>query len=212
MTLRRLQKGIEKLYRLDAAPDVRRFLIEDDAPVRQRESRQSREQLFVGGTSDEIRLGIFVDDEVLANLKRNNPAREVNDANLGDFLLAIEAVSHFLLVIHCARAQRPIRPVELELQAEVDKYLVCLLLLHEQGSLVEGLASRLAGSLSLEEDLSSDEQDRYQVAGALSASYSIALEELYVRTRRLVDLLAEVRRFYRLGLDGKFGRITALAA
>lgn len=214
MSLRRIQRGIEKLYRLDTAPDVRNFLIQDDAPVRLRETRRPREQLFVGGTSEDLRLGVFVDQAVLETLRRHNPSRGLDQTNLADLLLAVEAVSHFLCVIHCVRARRPVRALELELQAEIDKYLVCLLLLEAQGRrrTILGLAENLAVALQLADNLNGEEHGRYARAATFASSYAAALQQRYVRTRRLMEMLDEVRHFYRLGLDAKVNRITLLAA
>lgn len=212
MTLRRIQRGLEKLYRLDPSPDVRAFLVGEDAPARTAALRRPREQIFVGGNADELRLGVFVHADALANLERRDPARRLTDANLADLLLAVEAVSHFLCVIHCARARRPVRPIELELQAELDKYLVCLLLLEAQGGALDGLAARLADALRLADDLPPAERERYAAAAALSCAYAGALEDRFVRPRRLASLLDEVRRFYRLSIEAKRDRITAMAA
>ena len=52
MILRRLQRGLEKIYRLDAAPDVRRFLLDERSREHLAPARQPREQLFVAGNDD----------------------------------------------------------------------------------------------------------------------------------------------------------------
>ena len=63
---------------------------------------------------------------------------------LQDFLLAVEGVSHFVYLVHRARQERPVSAVELELQAEVDKYLVALLVTWNQtGEPPPGFGHRL---------------------------------------------------------------------
>jgi hypothetical protein len=222
VTLRRLQRGLERLYRLNRAPDVRRFLI--DANARRElsargdgsEPREPAEQVFVGGNADDLELSLFVADHVLANLARHNPGVRLDEHNLRDLLLATEAVSHFLCVIHCAREKRPVRALELELQAEVDKYVVCLLLVESQGGRAAGLADRLQARLQLADDLLSaeraDERARYTAAAEWADAYARALDRQFVRRQRLVELLCEVRKFYRLNFQAKRERITALAA
>ena len=213
--LRRLQRGLETLYRLGAAPDVRGFLLDEDARGELGATRRPREQLFVGGNADELDLGLFVDPAVVANLGRRDPRRRLDARNLEDLLLAVEGVSHFLCVIHCARSRRPVRALELELQAEVDKYVVCALLLEAQGAATErasGLGALLADGFRLADDLDHAERERYRFAVALSAAYVAALDRRFVRPRRIVAMLDELRRFYRLPFAAKRERIDALAA
>src|SRR6185503_6263264 len=89
--------------------------------------RRPREQLLVCEGDGEMSIALFVDPAAIANLVRHDPGHRLGDHNLGDFLLAIEGVSHFIYAIWSARAERPVTQLELELQAEVDKYVTCLL-------------------------------------------------------------------------------------
>ena len=128
-TLSRLQRGLEELYRVETGVDVDDYVISSntrDAIVNP-PARKSREQLLVGECEDEASIALFIDPAALANLTTNDPSRSLGDHNLQDFLLAVEGVSHFIYAICCARADRRVTQLELELQAEVDKYVTCLL-------------------------------------------------------------------------------------
>ena len=92
-----------------------------------RPHRKPREQLLVCEEGGEMALALFIHPAVLQNLATHDPGHRLGEHNLGDFLLAVEGVSHFIYAAICARAERPVTQLELELQAEVDKYVTCLL-------------------------------------------------------------------------------------
>src|SRR6185312_2132304 len=107
--------------------------------------RRPREQLLVCEGDGEMSIALFVDPAAIANLVRHDPGNRLGDHNLGDFLLAIEGVSHFIYAILCARTERPVTQLELELQAEVDKYVTCLLVTEPEPRVSRELRERLFG-------------------------------------------------------------------
>src|SRR6185312_7788418 len=162
--LGRVQRGLETLYRVDTGVTVDDFVIDEPTRDRLVGERRPREQLLAVEDAGEMSLALFVDPAALANLERHDPGRDLGDHNLGDFLLAVEGVSHFIYAVWCARAERPVTQLELELQAEVDKYVTCLL--HNEGApdVSERLRHRLFGDCEYEPDLDGDERDRYRAA------------------------------------------------
>jgi hypothetical protein len=62
---------------------------------------------------------------------------------------------------------------------------------------------------SYEPDLDADERHRYRVANSNAARYSVSLQQRYIARRRIVDMLAELRHFYRLPLSAKLAFIDA---
>ena len=100
--------------------------------------------------------------------------------------------------------------LELEAQAEVDKFAVCTLL--EWGLNVGRWAGSLVGRLfeqvQLRPNLSEPERWRYTEANRLARSYCSRLLPM-VRSGRMDQLLSELRHGYRLGAEAKlqyFGR------
>ncbi len=80
----------------------------------------------------ELRVGLFLSAEAIAQLGRGH--REPWTARrLAGFCQAAEGVSHFLYLHHRAQASRPVSLLELEAQAELDKYLSVLLQLWASG-------------------------------------------------------------------------------
>jgi hypothetical protein len=201
--LSRLQLGLEALYRVRTNLEVDAFVIDDEQRRRAGVGRTPREQLLVREEDGELGMGLFVDGAALANLERNDPNRRLDDANFSDFCVALEGVSHFIYLALCAAGHRRVSALELELQAEVDKFVCCVLL---QGR-DPRLRHRLYRDVRFHDDLDDDERDRYLAANSEAARYAEGLERRYVREDRVVDMLTELRLFYRMGLDDKRGLI-----
>ena len=210
-TLRRLQRGLEHMYRVDTGVAVDDFMIDAGQRDAIAPARASREQLLVAEQGNEMSIGLFVDAAALANLDRRDPSHRLDDHNLGDFLLALEGVSHFVYAIVCANGDRTVSALELELQAEVDKYVTCVLHDDAGGDASPTWRRRLFEQFDYEDDLDADERDRYRVANENARRYAHSLERRFVRSRRVPDMLAELRRFYRLPLRAKLGHIERAA-
>ena len=99
--------------------------------------------------------------------------------------------------------------LELESQAELDKYLAVLLQLWATGrrAASPALRHRLFERWSPRAGLSAAERDRYRLASALAAAYARAIEARYVIAGRLEALLRDVRRLYRLSGGEKFSAL-----
>jgi hypothetical protein len=201
--LTRLQLGLERLYRVETQLEVQAFVIDDEQRRRAGVARAPREQLLVSEQDGELGLALFVDGAALANLERNDPAERLDDGNFGDFCLAVEGVSHFVYLALCAAGHRSVSALELELQAEVDKFVCCLLVQGARGD----LRRRLYVDVRFADDLDGDERDRYRTANEEAGRYAAALERRFVRQDRVTAMLAELRQFYRLTLADKLGHI-----
>jgi len=208
-TLHQLQRGLEELYRIENDACVSDFLIDAELRGQLGVARSPREQLLITEQDGELSVGLFVDDAALSNLAVNDPARRLDERNLGDFLLAVEGVSHFVYLCWRARHDARVSALELELQAEVDKYITCLLCGDGGARRSAELRRRLFDDVEFEEDLDHEERDRYRVANANAHRYSASLERRYVRTARIDAMLDELRRFYRQPLEGKLERCRA---
>lgn len=210
-TLARVQRGLETLYRVDTGVIVDDFVIDESTRAHLAPARRPREQLLVCEDEGEMSLALFIDPSVLTNLAQHDPGHRLGDHNFGDFVLAVEGVSHFIYAIYCARTERPVTQLELELQAEVDKYVTCLLSTQAEPSQSEALRHRLFVDAEYEPDLDGEERDRYRAANDNAHRYATWLEATFVATRRIPEMLGELRRFYREGLAAKLARIARAA-
>jgi hypothetical protein len=203
--LARLQLGLEALYRVETQLAIDAFVIDGAQRDRMGPTRAPREQLLLREGDGELAMALFVDAAALANLERHDPAARLDDRNFTDFCLAVEGVSHFVYLALAAARHRPVSQLELELQAEVDKFICCVLLAGVSGD----LRRRLFGDVAYADDLSADERERYRTANLQAGRYAAALERRY--SEPTGALLNEVRRFYRMDLPDKLGRIAQLA-
>jgi hypothetical protein len=205
--LARLQLGIEALYRVETSLAIDAFVIDGVTRAGLQPARTPREQLLLREADGELAIALFVDAAVLANLERHDPGARLDDRNFSDFCLAVEGVSHFVYVALAAARERPVSQLELALQAEVDKFVCCVLV----GGGASDLRGRLFGEVCYAGDLDVVERERYWVANQQAGRYAAALERRFVARAETTALLAEVRRFYRMGLPDKLGRIAQLA-
>lgn len=210
-TIKRVQRGLEALYRVDTGCAIDDFVVGTEYRDELVRARRAREQLLVIEQDGELNVALYLEPSVIANLDAHDPSRRLGDHNLGDFLLAVEGVSHFIYTVCCARAERPVSQLELELQAEVDKYVTCLLTTEPEIEMSATLRRRLFDDAAYEPDLDDDEQDRYRVANDNANRYATYLEEAFVARRRIPEMLAELRRFYRDGLAAKLATIARAA-
>jgi hypothetical protein len=203
-----MQRGLESLYRIDTGLDIHEFLVGDAIRDAVSPARRPKEQLLVCEDGDEMSVALYLDRSVLETLAQY---RNLHDRNLGDFLLALEGVSHFVYAINCAQADRPVSQLELELQGEVDKYVTCLLTMAPETEVSSALRRRLFGDAEYEPDLDRDEQARYRAANDNAHRYATWLEETFITPRRIPEMLGELRRFYRQGLAAKLSTIARAA-
>jgi hypothetical protein len=219
--LGRVQRGLELLYRIETHLDVRHYIVSEQershslaGGTEPGTERRPREQLLVSQRDGELSLGLYLDARALANLERHDPRGGLGAHNFGDFCLAVEGVSHFIYVALCAAADRTVTALELELQAEVDKYVSCVLLDDESHRSARAVRALLFDDVHYANDLGPVERSRYQTANREARQYAGTLERRYLRGDggEVNGMLNELRHFYRLPLDAKLGHIARTAA
>jgi hypothetical protein len=210
--LRRVQRGLEEIYRIATGVTIEDFVVDQRVRDDLAPARRPREQLLVQESGGELSIGLFIEPSVLVNLHRHDPGAGLHEHNFGDFLLALEGVSHFVYTVFCAASERSVSALELELQAEVDKYVICLLMSGPSNTNAStALRRRLFADPCYEHDLDDDEVSRYQVANDNAHRYAAYLEASYVSGGRVPQMLAELRHFYRRPLSAKLEDIARSA-
>ncbi|NND61056.1 MAG: hypothetical protein HKN49_12395 [Gammaproteobacteria bacterium] len=206
-----LQRLLHDIYDV-CVGSVQPFLV-TDRQLLQPNLNEAPEQLLIRQAGDTLELSLFVDHKVLRRLQHHNPLRQLDQDNLNDFWLVIEGISHYVYLAHRAGHDRPVTQLELELQAEIDKFVTTIYVLRRQGArgqarvLLRSLFDRVRFAPSLD----AERLRRYTDASQLAARYCAALQRDFLRRRRRRGLVAELRRFYRLGQAPKIRRIEAIA-
>lgn len=202
--LRRLQHTLESLHDVEAGACVTQFLVDHRAREVLPGAREGLpEQLFIHEDDDALDLALYLDGQVLKRVERDPPSRRLHSGNFEPFCIVLEGVSHFVMLAWRTQQERPVSGLELEIQAEVDKFVVSWLLLAEQGVALRSsahlLRRRLFEQWSLRDDVPEDEANRYQDATRYAASFCRDLS--HARGPR--EVRSRVREYYRTGLAEK---------
>jgi hypothetical protein len=215
-TLASLQSALAEIYDLPATPDVREYLTTDRAGLAALGgTRGTDEQLIVAEEGDTLSMALYIDAEVLARLGRCDPFAGLTHENIADYLTAAEGVSHFVYVAWNTGHDKPVTLLELELQAEVDKYVLGAWLLREQGGgrFPRELHRTLFERARIDPVAAAGRICLYHTASSYAARFCRRVAALLERKRHGAtrDLLAELRRFYRWGNVRKLRHIERYA-
>lgn len=212
--LQNLYRQLAELYELEAPHNIEDFLITDLAqasPLQAAALRQAREQLFVREGEQQLDVALFLDRSVVANLKLTNPVSNLSRSEINDYWLAIEGISHFLYLTWRGAYERELTQLEMELQAEIDKYVCsCLSLPGERRrQWLPQLHHILFEQTVIESADDPRRAERYATANRYAARYCQALLPR-LRQGLSLALMNELRRFYRLSQNEKLRRINEL--
>jgi hypothetical protein len=81
-------------------------------------------RLLVRETADCVRVALYYPDALIRRLESYPPQYGVGDENVDAFAVLVEELDHLLVVAERASERRPVSLFELELHANVSKYLV----------------------------------------------------------------------------------------
>lgn len=203
-----IESAIKGLYRISVPFCSKDFLLEKipAAPLAQPVSHASlKGALFIQhhpSQSEELNLGIYLDPSVRAALD-NFPSWEKGKWTLEQtqaFNVATEEISHFLYLTFHVLNEKPVTELEMELQAEIDKFLLTYFanrVKGEENSLFESLFEALFYNYSLSENLSDTQKQRYEEANCLARRYLHKRAEQITQTRHHPVLFDSLRAFYR---------------
>lgn len=210
--LRQMQTLLAQLYDAPVREDVQDFVLSDRQRLsevigEEQAGQPADEQVYVVEEGRGVRLGLFIAQEVLERLERRDPLAALDEDNLPDFCTALEGVSHFHYLVWSLARGRKVSLLELELQAEVDKYATAVALMTRQraGRFPEALHARLFHAVSFLPQLDEISRRRYEEANRHAARFCRSLEERFLRARKQRPELwvAELRRFFRRGHQEK---------
>ena len=205
MLLSRLQSLIGGIYDVSIAHDVYDFLVTDRGrlPAAAR-SGTAEEELIVaqGGGADEVAVSLYLDAALLERLRREDPLKRLHAGNVADWWTALEGVSHFLYLAWNAGHDKPVSLLELEMQAEVDKYVASYWLLRRQSPehFPAELRRVLFARTRIDPRVSAARADLYREASRYAEKFCGRLERTLAQSGvGDAEVLAQLRRFYRLG-------------
>jgi hypothetical protein len=212
VVLHRLQSLLGRLYDVEMPYDVYDFLITDRRTITcaaaENDQRVLDETLLLAESADGAGVALYLDPQLLHRLEAADPSENLTENNLADYCTALEGVSHFVYSTWRLAGDSPVSLLELETQAEVDKYAVTVFLTAQQQGVDTYPAqvhARLFDRVSFDAQLEPAQYARYLTAHRCAAHYCRRLEGRFVNrgVARIEAMVRELRSFYRLGNTAK---------
>ena len=181
---RKVQVDLERLYAVEAPP-VESFV---------RVANGERETVLVRKTRGSLELRVNLPEQALSH---------DGSISLDLYCQIVEGVSHFLMLVERARRDLPTTQLELELQAEVDKFV---LVKRAAGATADAaVKERLFSNVRFLHKAGSVRGERYRLANQLAARFVTQLSSRPSAPARLHDL----RRFFGAGQREKLEMVMA---
>jgi hypothetical protein len=212
MLLTQLQQLLGGIYDVSVAHDVYDFLVTDRGQLpATAPPGASDEQLFVAQNREDCGVSLFLDPALLERLRHADPIVRLNEGNVADYWTALEGVSHFVYFAWNAAHDKDVSLFELEMQAEIDKYVASYLLLKRQypERFPAELLRLLFERTRIDSGLAGDREGLYRAASHYAERFCRRLERTLRGSRQEIeqDALTELRRFYRLADARKVAHI-----
>ena len=176
-----VQTALERLYRIDNGTPVDPFVMVAE--------ENEREALLLREHEDGL--------EIALRIPRLPDAHE----NLDALCQIIEGVSHFVMLAERARTERATSHLELEMQAEVDKYVVLAAATARREGMLDmrdsvRLRERLYEAVTFVHSEASELGERYRLASHTAARFVRRIEREYMQSRRIDEMRENLRRFF----------------
>tara|TARA_R110000782_G_scaffold13730_16_gene40344 strand:+ start:4156 stop:4734 length:579 start_codon:yes stop_codon:yes gene_type:complete len=174
--------------------------------------RDNDERLLIVEHETGLDLSLYISFDVMKHLEDAHPLELLEEGKYSEFCLMLEGVSHFLYVIWNASHQKKVTLLEMELQAEIDKFIMMTSLLDDECCRddINCLQKWLFEKNSFDAMLTESELERYKQANYYAGKYCMNLQQQYKLQGLNNGLLKELRRFYRLVQEDKMRYINRL--
>ena len=203
MLIEKLQATLETIYRIDSTPRVGSYLINQNQ-AKQLDITHQREVLIIQEDIEYTNLGLFLSNDLILGASRFL-TEGFWDA-LDSFCATLEGISHFVYFTHSGQQTKPVSRIELEVQAEIDKFIFLKAAL----GISEDLISHLFDSFSLREDLDESSKERYLFANRIARRYAKWVESCF-RQGTAAKAFSDARLLYRKTLHSKVAHIDCLS-
>ena len=212
-----LQRQLERIYEVEIPHRVEDFLITDpeflSAVQGSDDSSQPavEERLLVVQDGDSVDVALYLDNEIINRLADDDPTSKLHDGNLADYCTAMEGVSHFLYLLWNAQHERGVSLLELEMQAEIDKYVSMAFLFSQQGCgrVPARLHDWLFAKPTFDASLDRPSLERYRDANYYAGRYCARLQRRYLANNGRAGFFQDLRRLYRLTNHAKISCVVA---
>ena len=207
MKLVELYKMLCRIYEIQNPQDIERFIITDqssDNDIMIGNRFSNREALLIRESNDGLEIGLYISPDILKSIENDDPLHDPDS-----LACAIEGTSHFLYLCNRIEEDRKVTQLELEIQAEVDKFLLLhLIASSDGGSVSQDLFNMQFENHSFDPGLDPSEIQRYKEANRFAAKYCHHLFKSCFNPLRLDELINKVRCFFLKNLSQKVEMLT----
>ena len=206
-----IQNHLEDFYEVSVSQNVLDYVITDkgfaEIVSNSKIDNDTLEQLLVATNDEYVDVSLYLDNNLVNRLGSNYPSPHTDKNDLHDFWIALEGVSHFLYLAWNAHHDRSVSQLELELQAEIDKFVSVTSAINLEKDIknTKEIWTLLFSEPKFKKDLSLEKLLRYQKANAYASEYCRNLIEMQKSPTK--SMQKELRRFYRLSQHDKISRI-----
>ncbi len=161
--------------------------------------RNNEERLLIAEHEEGIDLSLYISADVMDHLHGFHPLDLIGQGKYSEFCLMLEGVSHFLYVVWNAKHLKKVTLLEMEMQAEIDKFVILQSLLNSSASPADVVFLRtwLFEKNQFDKMLTETELERYKQANYYAGKYCKGLQQQHNLKGLNTGLLKELRRFYR---------------
>ena len=215
MALDYFQQQLQNIYEIEIDHSVEDFLITDKVLadyLSVNKSNKNEERLLISEYDGGMDLSLYISAEVYQHLNDSHPINLIKQGMHSEFCLMLEGVSHFLYVVWNAYHHKQVTLLEMELQAEIDKFILMQNLIDNEkdNDAIDALRNWLFENNHYGSGLDADELQRYEQANYYAAKYCMALQQNYKLSGLNQNLLNDLRRLYRMSQQEKMRYINKL--
>lgn len=228
-----IQKNIENLYDINLGINVSDFLIDENKLSESADWKEFFSQLSADSSEDieltingaavinntysntlkryrDAWFGLYLSDNLLQTLNKNDPRESINNTNSNAFMTAIEEVSYLIYAMQAVKYDKQFTKLEQEMQASVDQFLITYFHIKD---LNKGLVP-----LNMIDYFTNPETyvypymckeyiERYKLAAKTSAKYNKFLFKEHLMDLQKNPFKKEVIDFYNKTQMGKLERV-----
>ena len=204
MRLNELQQRLEFIYAIRTTYQVEAFVTTNRQLIQTLENNPAcrclPEKLLIQTSSDGLDVSLYLDKTLVDQLAQYEVADQSITDDLEIFCTVVEGISHFVYLIWRVQQGYTVSLLELELQAEVDKYIMAAAFLaqHNRGRIPHHLHAQLFDHCHFDPQLNPTELHRYQQANVFARHYCGELHNTLIAHGNSYAVTRDIRRFYRL--------------
>lgn len=217
--VRKIDRALKRIYNLENRYWAERFLLRGHNHAIAKHHANLQGAIFVQGgsleqltgtASDDLSVAIYFSEPVRKELSDHTKWRttEWSQQQMSAFAVATEEISHFNYLIHNAMTGRAISQLELELQGEVDKFLLSYFALitkaeRPPGAVFEALFNQLFERFHWSENLNEEQMERYAQANQCAQRFILKCRADLAKPHSSDRVFKLLRQFYRLSASDK---------